>query len=207
MGLDLLQFLCNILLYILVLGNFKSLHSGEPKMTKIVLYIATSKDGFIADEKGSVDWLPQTLEETGGQDYDYQTFYDSVDALAIGRKTYEQILGFGEWPYAGKPSYIFTRNPMESANQIESFNDIPALIKKLESNNIQKLWLVGGSELIDAFYKQARIDECIVTVFPNILNFGIPLKTLEFALQNDKLVKLHTIGYGVDVHQDHYVMK
>lgn len=76
-------------------------------MTKIVLYIATSKDGYIADEKGSVDWLPQTAEETGGEDYGYHEFYDSVDRLAIGRKTYEQILGFGNWPYPGKLSYIF----------------------------------------------------------------------------------------------------
>ncbi|MBA3957127.1 MAG: hypothetical protein H0X51_01855 [Parachlamydiaceae bacterium] len=71
-------------------------------MTRIVLYIATSKDGYIADEKGSVDWLPQSLSETGGQDYGYHEFYNSVDVIAIGRKTYEQILGFGDWPY-GQP--------------------------------------------------------------------------------------------------------
>lgn len=61
-------------------------------MTKNVLYIAKSKDGYIADENGSVDWLPQTTEETGGQDYGYHEFYDSVDALAIGKKTYEMSL-------------------------------------------------------------------------------------------------------------------
>lgn len=57
-------------------------------MTKVIVYIATSQDGYIADEKGSVDWLPQTEEQTGGEDYGYHAFYDSIDAIAIGRKTY-----------------------------------------------------------------------------------------------------------------------
>ena len=77
---------------------------------KIVLYIATSQDGYIADENGSVDWLPQTLSETAGQDYGYQEFYDSVDAITIGRKTYEYILGFGDWPYPGKLSVFYLTN-------------------------------------------------------------------------------------------------
>ncbi|MBS0634240.1 MAG: dihydrofolate reductase, partial [Verrucomicrobia bacterium] len=61
----------------------------------VVLYIATSQDGFIADANGNLDWLPQTVEQTAGQDYGYKEFYDSVETLAIGRATYEQILGFG----------------------------------------------------------------------------------------------------------------
>ncbi len=178
-------------------------------MTKIVLYIATSKDGYIADENGGVDWLPQSLAETGGQDYGYHEFYDSVDALAIGRKTYEQILGFGDWPYPGKLSYIFTRKPMESSNEEIEFvsNDIQGFIRGLESRNIKKLWIVGGSELIDAFYSQGRIDEFIVTIFPTILKNGIPLKTLRDALQRDELIKLHSTDFGSAVFQDHYVRK
>lgn len=178
-------------------------------MTKIVLYIATSKDGYIADENRSVDWLPQTTEETGGQDYGYHEFYDSVDVLAIGRKTYEQILGFGDWPYPGKLSYIFTRKPMESKNKDIEFvqDDIQGFIREMERQNIKKLWLVGGSELIDAFYAQGRIDEFIVTAFPSVLKKGIPLKTLSDALQKGELTKVHSIDFGSGVSQDNYMKK
>lgn len=175
-------------------------------MTKIVLYIATSKDGFIADEKGGVDWLPQTEEQTGGQDYGYHAFYDSVDALAIGRKTYEQILGFGVWPYAGKPSYIFSRSPLESSNKDVVFagDAIAACIKQLEETGVKKLWLVGGSELIEAFYKLGRIDEFILTIFPNVLKKGIPLKTVDDALEKGELECTQSIDYGSGVIQKHW---
>ncbi len=188
------------------MGTYRDRVSG---MTKIVLYIATSKDGYIADENGSVDWLPQTVEETGGQDYGYHEFYDSVDVLAIGRKTYEQILGFGDWPYPGKLSYIFTRKPMESLNKDVKFvsDDIQEFIRGLESQNIKKLWMVGGSELIDAFYTQGRIDEFIVTIFPNVLKKGVQLKTLKDALKKDELINLHSTDFGSGVFQDHYIMK
>lgn len=178
-------------------------------MTVIVLYIATSKDGFIADENGSVDWLPQTLEQTGGQDYGYQEFYDSVDALAMGRKTYEQILGFGDWPYPGKTSYIFTRQHMESSNKDVVFvsDDIPTFIRGMEDRKIKKLWIVGGSQLIDAFYTQGRIDEFIVTVFPAILKKGIPLQTLNDALSKHELIHGRSIDYGSGVFQNYYMGK
>jgi dihydrofolate reductase len=55
-------------------------------MTRVIVYIATSKDGYIADEKGSVDWLPQSLEETAGQDYGYQEFYHSINGALLGEK-------------------------------------------------------------------------------------------------------------------------
>lgn len=178
-------------------------------MTEIVLYIATSKDGFIADEKGSVDWLPQSLEDTGGQDYGYHEFYDSVDAIAIGRKTYEQILGFGDWPYPGKSSYIFTHKSLKSSkNEIEFVSDdIQGFIRELEKKNIKKLWLVGGSELIEAFYIQGRIDAFIVTVFPTVLKKGIPLKTLRDALKRNELIMLHSTDFGGEVFQDYYIKK
>lgn len=177
-------------------------------MTKIVLYIATSKDGYIADVNGSVDWLPQTVEETAGQDYGYPEFYNSVDAIAIGRKTYDQILGFGDWPYPGKPSYIFSRQPMKSFHKDIEFvsDDIKGFIERLETMKIKKLWLVGGSELIEAFYQQGRIDEFIITVFPAVLKDGIALTTVENALKKDELVKLNTIDFSGGVRQDHYIM-
>ncbi|HEY9689063.1 MAG TPA: dihydrofolate reductase, partial [Coleofasciculaceae cyanobacterium] len=67
--------------------------------TQFILYIATSLDGYIARENGDIDWLPTPESaEDGGQ---YEQFYQSIDALVMGATTYEQVLGFGEWVYAG----------------------------------------------------------------------------------------------------------
>ena len=175
-------------------------------MTKVTVYIATSKDGYIADKKGNLDWLPQTLEETGGEDFGYHSFYNSMDAIAIGRKTYDQILGFGNWPYPGKISYIFSRFPKETNSKDIQFvsENISDFMKTIKVNN---LWMVGGSELIEAFYKEGFIDEFIVTAFSAVLGDGIPLKSLENALKRDELIKIKTTDYGQGVIQEYYLVK
>jgi dihydrofolate reductase len=178
-------------------------------MTKVIVYIATSQDGYIADEKGSVDWLPQTEEETGGEDFGYHGFYNSIDAIAIGRKTYDQILGFGDWPYPGKISYIFSRFPQETENPDIKFvsESISDFMNTIEKKKVSNLWMVGGSELIEAFYDNNFIDEFIVTVFPKVLKAGIPFKTLNNALMADKLIKEKSIDYGSGIFQAHYKLK
>lgn len=178
-------------------------------MTKVIVYIATSQDGYIADEKGSVDWLPQTEEQTGGEDYGYHAFYDSIDAIAIGRKTYDQILGFGDWPYPGKISYIFSHFPKQTQRQDITFvsESIPDFMKALGEKKVKNLWMVGGSELIEAFYDQGFVDEFIVTVFPKVLKAGIPFKTLQNALKADELIREKSIDYGSGVYQEHYKLK
>jgi len=72
-------------------------------MPEVKLFIATSLDGFIAERDGGVDWL------FTDNDYGYTSFFDSIETLILGRRTYEQVLGFGEWPYGEKPTYVFTR--------------------------------------------------------------------------------------------------
>jgi len=182
----------------------------EPSIvTKVIVYIATSQDGYIADEKGSVEWLPQTEAETGGEDYGYHAFYDCIDAIAIGRKTYDQILGFGDWPYPGKASYIFSHFPKETLRADIQFvsESIPDFMKTLGEKKVKNLWMVGGSELIEAFYDNGFLDEFIVTVFPKVLKEGIPFKTLKNALKADQLIREKSIDYGSGVYQEHYKLK
>lgn len=73
---------------------------------KASVFIATSLDGFIARRDGGIDWLPQAPEEHG-----YDEFMASVDALVIGRGTYDTVLGFGGWAYGKKPVFVLTSNP------------------------------------------------------------------------------------------------
>jgi len=71
---------------------------------KVSVFIATSLDGFIAREGGGLDWLP----ENGGEPHGYDEFMATVDALVIGRKTYETVLGFDTWPYGTKPVMVLS---------------------------------------------------------------------------------------------------
>lgn len=80
----------------------------KKKTHRIKLYIATSLDGFIAREDGSIDWLTE-YENSPATDYGYSEFYASIGTVLMGRKTYEQVLGFGDWPYGEKNVYVFTR--------------------------------------------------------------------------------------------------
>lgn len=113
---------------------------------------------------------------------------------------------FGDWPYPGKLSYVFTRQRLESSNVEIEFvsDDIPEFIRGLERRNIKKLWLVGVSELIEAFYTQGRIDDFIVTVFPNEVGKGIPLSALRGGLEQNEIAKLQSADYGSGVFQNHY---
>ena len=78
---------------------------------KITLYIAPTLDGYIAGPNGEVDWL--SMVDQQGEDYGYAQFYDSVDALVMGRKTYDLAASVAEWPYPSKPSFVFTRQTLK----------------------------------------------------------------------------------------------
>jgi len=82
---------------------------------KLILYTAVSLDGFIARTDGSIDWLP-SIDDSDNEDCGYNSFYQQIDITLMGRKTYEQVLGFpGNFPYSEKINYVFSR---EKNNQI-----------------------------------------------------------------------------------------
>ncbi|SMB81735.1 hypothetical protein SAMN00120144_3012 [Hymenobacter roseosalivarius DSM 11622] len=81
-------------------------------MRKAVFYIAASLDGFIASADGSIAWLPTPAP---GEDYGYADFIATVDTALLGRTTYEQVVGFGEWPYPTLTTYVFTHKPPAEA--------------------------------------------------------------------------------------------
>lgn len=147
-------------------------------MTKISLYIATSLDGFIADAGGGVGWLPAG-DGNGGDDCGYADFYATVSALIMGRRTYDQVRGFGDWPYPGKPAYVFTTRPGDEAppDGVQFIQttaaDFAQTVAPQHADGI--IWLVGGASLADQFRTAGLIDECRVFVIPVILGRGIPL--------------------------------
>ena len=144
---------------------------------RIKLYIATSLDGFIAREDGSIDWLTE-YENNSETDYGYSEFYASIGTVLMGRKTYEQVLGFGDWPYGEKKSYVFTRQkePLRRENNVEFVSgDIGEFVRDLKENTEEDIWLVGGSQLIKVFLEENLVQDLIIFVVPIILGSGIPL--------------------------------
>ena len=144
----------------------------------IILYIATSLDGYIARNNGEVDWLSGNGDDTN-VDNRYEKFYNSIDTVVMGRTTYEQVvneLSPDTWVYEGKKCYVATRKKHESDKRAEFISDdIVEVIKNLKIQGGKDIWLIGGGKLIDQFIKQDLIDKYIVTIIPTILGDGIPL--------------------------------
>ena len=142
-------------------------------MGTIVYYVAASADGFIADASGGVDWLPQGESD----DYRYEEFYSGVEALVMGRRTYDQVLNFGPWPYPGKPVYVFTHSlPGDGPHGVQFVRaGAVDFARDIGNRHSGTVWLVGGANLADQFRQAGLIDEYRVFVIPTILGQGIPL--------------------------------
>jgi dihydrofolate reductase len=144
---------------------------------RVKLYIACSLDGFIAREDGNIDWLTK-YENSPETDYGYSEFYASIGTVLMGRKTYEQVMGFGVWPYGEKKTYVFTRQkePLRREKNVEFVSgDAGEFVRRLKENTDEDIWLVGGSQLIKTFLEEDLVQDLIVFVVPVILGSGIPL--------------------------------
>lgn len=143
-------------------------------MVEIVYHVAVSLDGYIATPDGGVEWLP-SLEE--GSDYGYSEFYASVDALLMGRQTYEKALEFGSWVYPGKPCWVFSKREIkvEQPDVILTTKSPNELIAELNARQHKRVWLVGGGQLASSFRAHGLISEYILGVIPIVLGAGIPL--------------------------------
>ena len=144
---------------------------------RMKLYIACSLDGYIAREDGSIDWLTK-YDNNPETDYGYSEFYASIGTVIMGRKTYEQVIGFGDWSYGEKKTYVFTRQngSLRREKNVEFVSgDAGEFMRRLKENTDEDIWLVGGSQLIKVFLEKDLVDDMIVFVVPIILGNGIPL--------------------------------
>jgi dihydrofolate reductase len=139
---------------------------------EVIYYVAASLDGYIGPPDASVAWL--TPFEGGSEDYGYAHFFASVDSILLGRKTYEQSLTFGQWPYKGKRCWVFSRQKLKANPGVTVTQDSPAkVIRELKAQEVRRAWLVGGGELAGAFRAEGLIKEYIVSVVPIILGAGV----------------------------------
>lgn len=141
-------------------------------MRKVVYFVASSLDGFIARKDGSVDWL------FSDGDYGYKRFYASVDTVIAGRKTYEQALGFGD-TFPGKKCYVLSRTMKEpkSGNAEIVSGPLQRLVARLRKRRGKDIWLAGGGAVAGQALDAGLIDRVIVSIHPVALGSGIPLFT------------------------------
>lgn len=138
---------------------------------RFAVFIATSLDGFIARADGGINWL----EPYHGEDHGYGTFFAGVDALVIGRGTYDTVLGFPEWPYGGKRVIVCTAHPASPSHGEELWSGPPgALAERLDREGVRRVYLDGGA-LIRSFLREGLVDELTIDVIPLILGSGRPL--------------------------------
>lgn len=142
--------------------------------------VASSLDGFIADEHDNLDWL---LSMPGGDDdaNPYPAFIKDVGALAMGATTYEWINQHhpGQWFYGDRPCWVFTHRDLpaiEGANLVFTSDDARTVhAAMVEAAGGRNVWLVGGGELVGQFLDHDLLDELIVSVTPVLLGKGAPL--------------------------------
>ena len=168
---------------------------------KIIVYIATSADGYIARKDGAVDWLDRP--RTAG-DYGMAAFYKTIDTVLWGRKTWDLAMGMG----AGGGSrskiktYVFSHNPPPAKSKVPYVSEaIKDFATRLRQEKGKDIWMMGGGGIIASFLDAREIDEFIIHVIPTFIGEGIPLiesrrrtvqlELLESHAYEDGVVKLH----------------
>jgi dihydrofolate reductase len=148
---------------------------------KIIVYIATSADGYIARPDGDVEWLNRRPREF---DYGMRAFYASIDAILWGRKTYDWGLDYykgrgtsGEMFDTRLANYVFSRKLPERGTPGVKFVSEPVkeFAQRLRATRGKNIWLMGGGELIASFLDAGEIDEFDIHVIPTLIGEGIPL--------------------------------
>jgi len=169
------------------------------------VYIATSIDGYIATRDGDVEWLHE-LPNPNNNDYGYSEFMANIDALIMGRHTFEKVRTFGKWHYEKKVfvlSSVLTEIPNELIGKVEFISGpLKDILASVNSQGFNNLYIDGGL-VIQSFLAEDLIDELIITRIPILLGGGIPLfgelnKPLRFVHKNteiydNSLVKSHFI--------------
>lgn len=166
-------------------------------MRKVILFIAMSLDGYIADEYGGVDWLNGQNENEENVDT-YSIFIKEVDTVIMGWNTYHQIvteLSPAEWVYADLTSYVITHRELSSTDKIVFTQKNPCnMVNELKREQGKNIWICGGANIIQQLIKEDLIDEYYISVIPTILGSGIRL----FGTISDeiKLKLVHTQTYN-----------
>ncbi|MDA0741106.1 MAG: dihydrofolate reductase family protein [Bacteroidetes bacterium] len=170
-------------------------------MPKAILYTAVTLDGYIADSNGGIDFLDHPLFRLPDEDYGYNAFYESVDAVIMGHNTFEKIKSFeGSYPYPDKHSVILSSKETladgVSAGIVVSNDPADVALTSLTSK-FETVWIVGGGATNAKLHRAGLIDEMILTYIPTTLGAGIPLFRSNESMANWKNIATKTYPNGL----------
>ena len=146
-------------------------------LAKCSVFIATSLDGFIAKEDGSIDWLMEANNLVpAGEDGGYKDFIASVDALVMGRHSFEKVLSFEAWPYGSLPVVVMSSQTLEMPSHLKETVSVTAespieLVNRLTNKGCKHLYIDGGLT-IQSFIAANLINELTITLVPLLLGTG-----------------------------------
>ena len=170
-------------------------------MTKIQYYVASTLDGFIADEHDGLEWLLQF----GMDDFEghYERFFAEVGALVLGATTYEWVLREGGgWPYGSVPTWVLTHRELESPDgadiRLASGDIAPIADAAVAAAAGRNVWVVGGGPVAAQFLAAGRLDELLVTYMPVALGRGRPLLPVQAVTPPLELTGVTRLGDAVE---------
>jgi dihydrofolate reductase len=171
------------------------------------VFVGTSVDGFIARPDGALDFLPAG----GGEPHGYEEFMATVDALVIGRHTFETVMGFDDWPYGRKRVVVLSSRALDLSvaiargGVVEQMSGPPAeIVARLAATGAHELYVDGGIT-VQNFLRAGAIQRLIITRVPVLIGEGIPLFG---SLPHDiKLRHVGTRAYPSGLVQSEYVIE
>ena len=165
-----------------------------------IVYIATSIDGYIAKKDGDIDWLHE-LPNPDESDFGFAQFMERVDALVMGRKSYEKVLSFDcEWPYS-KKVFVLSNTLKEVDSSVSDkaeviSGDLKDIVSRLNERGYENLYIDGG-KTIQSFLCKDMIDEINLSRIPVILGDGIPLFVSQDSMINFEHLKTTSFENGL----------
>ena len=166
-------------------------------MARIVGYIASSLDGFIADPSENLDWLTQRTDMQLGE-YDYNLFIRRIRTVVMGRGTYDWLVRENiPWPYGAQRTIVVTSRPLpDPIGQLETRTDIDTLVAELRALDDGDVWMLGGGQLQMAFMERGALDEIEIYVISQLLGGGYQLFPPTGFKKSLRLISATSLGSG-----------
>lgn len=142
----------------------------------VSVYIAISIDGNIARDDGALDWL-EGVQDAGGDDYGYADFMATIDAVVLGRETYDAVRTFDTWPFTGRRVIVLTNRALTPSFDEETYaGALAPLMERLGRDGVRRVYLDGGATIRQGL-DEGLVDDMTLSIVPVLLGIGRPLFT------------------------------